>query len=287
MSTKRKAVSTETTKPEVRPLPAVVIPERPPLNFDGVTVSKTGMTFQKDGHLTEAAWQSIGANLNQTEACLLWLIGDWYNYGGNAYGSGRAYEMARATGLDYGTVLNAASVAKSVTFSRRREDLTWSHHAEVAKLTPKQQTTWLRLAAKKKMSTKLLRANIAAGADPTEKDAKRPLLAEVPKAKAKTSLERVDEIVSNWYINAAATAAPILAKVASKVPRPEYFKQHSEANSLNEWIAALEPVVDVHRQLVQLRVTTKSANKPKETTIAKPAKDALDQVRQISEGAVK
>ena len=43
-----------------------------------------------------------------------------------------AAQAIEATGRSYQTIANAKRVAERVDVSRRREDLSWSHHAEVA-----------------------------------------------------------------------------------------------------------------------------------------------------------
>jgi hypothetical protein len=44
-----------------------------------------------------------------------------------------------ATEMEYGTLANAKWVSGQFEFSRRRENLSWSHHLEVAKLGPDEQ----------------------------------------------------------------------------------------------------------------------------------------------------
>src|SRR5437773_11374746 len=70
-----------------------------------------------------------------------WL-GDLLNYGQHAYGA----KYAASLGLPRQTLENYAFVARNVQFSRRRENLPFSVHAEVAALAPKDQIHWLRKA---------------------------------------------------------------------------------------------------------------------------------------------
>jgi hypothetical protein len=53
-----------------------------------------------------------------------------------------------------------ASVAQAFESSRRRDDLTWSHHAAVAGLPLKAQEHWLEQAAAKRLSVADLRIEI-------------------------------------------------------------------------------------------------------------------------------
>ena len=50
------------------------------------------------------------------------------------------YEAAiEATGFAYQSLVNQKNVAESFQFNRRRLNLSWAHHAEVAGLTERQQ----------------------------------------------------------------------------------------------------------------------------------------------------
>lgn len=95
-------------------------------------VTVTGLELP-DG-LSFGDWSSIGSTLKSVEHSVMWWIGDWARYG-KRYGE--KYDSAiKATGYDYGTIANAKSVAARIEFSRRRENLSWSHHQEVASLGP-------------------------------------------------------------------------------------------------------------------------------------------------------
>lgn len=59
-------------------------------------------------------------------------------HGERAYGRKYAAALER-TGYDYGTLRDAKGVATSVELSRRRDNLTWAHHREVAALGPAEQ----------------------------------------------------------------------------------------------------------------------------------------------------
>lgn len=63
---------------------------------------------------------------------------------------GETYAQAiEATGYEEQSLRNAKFVAASVEFSRRRENLSWSHHAEVASFDADEQTRWLDEAERK------------------------------------------------------------------------------------------------------------------------------------------
>lgn len=65
-----------------------------------------------------------------------------------------------ATGLDYQTLRNYAVVARRFDLSRRRDNLSFQHHAEVCALPEPQQDRWLDLAAEYHWSKQELRHRI-------------------------------------------------------------------------------------------------------------------------------
>lgn len=101
----------------------------------------------------------VGSTLRQIERSVMWWIGDWLNFGERKYGE--AYAQAiDATEWPYQTLANAAYVANRVEFSRRRENLSWSHHAEVASLPPEEQSQWLEKAKSSSLSVMRLRDEV-------------------------------------------------------------------------------------------------------------------------------
>lgn len=106
-------------------------------------LSKTGWELPAD--MPFEVWCKGGEFLSRVDSGRLWWVGDWSNYGESRYGESHAEAIA-LTGLDYGTVRNCKYVAGQIELSRRRDNLTWSHHAEVAPLDPDEQDEWLTRA---------------------------------------------------------------------------------------------------------------------------------------------
>lgn len=104
-------------------------------------------------------WQRIGEQLQAQQDASQWWIADWAAYGERAYrrNYGEALEQIYARQSLY----NLARVAKAVEIYRRRENLSFSHHAEVAPLEPEWQTVWLDDAQTHGWSRDELRARIA------------------------------------------------------------------------------------------------------------------------------
>jgi hypothetical protein len=105
-----------------------------PLELSG-TCSPTG--WEPPADLPEAEWRAVGVALGKLERSIQWLVGDWWIYGEErGYGVRKAMtEDADWEGPSFQTCMNCATVARAFAETyRRREVLTFAHHAEVASL---------------------------------------------------------------------------------------------------------------------------------------------------------
>jgi hypothetical protein len=89
---------------------------------------------------------ALAAMFGQLHRTSAWLIGDLLNYGEKVYGETYA-QAETVTGLSRGTLMNYSSVCAHIPRSRRRENVPFSTHAEVAYLEPEEQEKWLEQAA--------------------------------------------------------------------------------------------------------------------------------------------
>ncbi|MFE2533820.1 LmbU family transcriptional regulator [Streptomyces sp. NPDC059371] len=133
------------------------------LSFVGsqATVQKSGMVLPPN--LPERSWERIGANLRELVNSSAWWLADWLLYGEATYGWRRYKEAIERTGLDYQTLRNYAWVARRFEHHRRRDSLSFAHHAEVTRLSPPEQDYWLRRAEQQKWSRNELRRAVRAG----------------------------------------------------------------------------------------------------------------------------
>ncbi len=121
-------------------------------NFD-----KTGLVVNGDPTFEE--WKKCGEFLKQAEKSVQFWIGDWLNYGEHRWGE--MYTQAiEITGQEYKTVRNEKWVSSKIELSRRRDNLSFSHHAEVAQLEPEEQDYWLDKAEEEGLSRNELRKAI-------------------------------------------------------------------------------------------------------------------------------
>src|SRR3954451_21175465 len=75
-----------------------------------------------------------------------WWLGDWLIFGRMKYAR-RYKDAVAATGLDYLTLRNYAVVARRFEASRRRQTLSFQHHADLCAMSDEEQDRWLDLAA--------------------------------------------------------------------------------------------------------------------------------------------
>lgn len=119
-------------------------------------LSKTGLEFKKE--VTQEEWATVFSGLKMMEGCVQFWIGDCLKYREQRWGMYE--EVAEESGYEQKTLRNIKQVSDSVESSRRRDSLSFSHHAEVASLDEKQQDEFLSKAEANSWSVKELRSAI-------------------------------------------------------------------------------------------------------------------------------
>jgi len=107
------------------------------------------------GGLNYEEWEQIGRKIQMAANASMWWLGDWWAYGEHRYGERAA--QAVDSNYSFQTFANAASVARKIETYRRRELLSFSHHAEVAPLDPDKQDELLDKAEKENWTRRDLR----------------------------------------------------------------------------------------------------------------------------------
>jgi hypothetical protein len=127
----------------------------------GVLVSARRTELQLPPGLPLAAWTRIGQQIVLLSSSSAWWMGDWLVYGRETFPD-RYKRAMEKTSLDYQTLRNYAWVAGRFAVSRRRETLSFQHHAAVASLPAPMQDLWLDLASSRHWSTAQLRTQLRA-----------------------------------------------------------------------------------------------------------------------------
>lgn len=96
-------------------------------------LSKTGWTLPTN--LTESEWKEAGSALAKVEGAMNWWLGDWWAFGEHGYGDRKALvESEEWDGPAYDTCRKVAVVCAAFEMFRRRNNVDFSHHQEIASL---------------------------------------------------------------------------------------------------------------------------------------------------------
>jgi hypothetical protein len=95
-------------------------------------MTATGLVQIRD-HVTFEELQQLGEVLGRIEVGLQWARGDWWALTEHVYGA-RVWALNATGGERMQTWANWGAVSRRIERSRRREDLSWSHHEVVAAL---------------------------------------------------------------------------------------------------------------------------------------------------------
>jgi hypothetical protein len=123
-------------------------------SFEGAQPLRVGLRFSAG--MSFDRWVEIGRRVRAHEDASLWWLGDWLNYGRQMYGS-RYQSGIELTGLEYQTLRNYAMVARRFDLSRRRDKLSFQHHAEVCALPSDAQERWLDSCEREHLTRNQLR----------------------------------------------------------------------------------------------------------------------------------
>lgn len=126
-------------------------------DVEHVLIPKKGLRLPQK--LAFERWLNIGRRLSEVNSSSAWCLGDWLTYGEDAF-TGRYRDAIEQTSLDYQTLRNYAWVSRRFGLSRRRDNLSFGHHAEVAALPEPEQEFWLRKAEDHSWSRNRLRREV-------------------------------------------------------------------------------------------------------------------------------
>lgn len=128
---------------------------------------RTQIDLSIKGRVRFDDWEALKSQLTGAEKGAPWWIGDWLVFGEEHFGEEYAQvidpddEEKRETKQISGETLRVYGwVAAKVSRVRRRTNLSWGHHREVAPQEPELQTAWLALAEQEGWSVHALRKAI-------------------------------------------------------------------------------------------------------------------------------
>lgn len=133
--------------PNVKPEPSL-------FDIPGCTFTPTSLTLPRG--LSYDHWERIGRQLQLANFAIQWWIGDWLVYGEHKWRQKYA-QAVQHFGRAEQTLMNYRFVAAAIPASRRREQVDFSTHAEVASLDEEDQERILSKAAKEGSTRKQVR----------------------------------------------------------------------------------------------------------------------------------
>lgn len=117
-------------------------------------MTETGLELPEN--LDIAEWVRVGEVLKVMSKSVQWWAGDWLAYGERRYGEEAFQALEKADQ----TLANWAWVCRKVHPSRRREDVGFSVHAELAPLPPEEQELALTKASEEDWTVKRAREEV-------------------------------------------------------------------------------------------------------------------------------
>lgn len=134
------------------------------IKWEKAKFERNSLILAEDVTLDE--WKELGQSLKKIEGCVQFWIGDWARFGDKKgftgkYTDPKVYDqLGEITGLERNTLQRYKSVSDNVDSWRRRQDLSFEHHKEVASLPPDQQQHFLQVASEQKLSVRDLRREV-------------------------------------------------------------------------------------------------------------------------------
>jgi hypothetical protein len=121
------------------------------------TMTPTGIVVTSDPTLDE--WNAATTWAQRTEKASPWWVADLIEYGERVFGE-KYSQALDCTDYTEQALKDITYVARNVAPSRRRHDVSFSHHREVAALPPTKQDEWLHRAWDKGLTVQALRHQI-------------------------------------------------------------------------------------------------------------------------------
>lgn len=131
---------------------------KPVVDYQARGLVLTGVEFPK--------WRSTLNSLAQMEDSRLFWLGDALVYAELHFDEAEYLQAVADSGLAEKTAINVRSVCSRIPLADRRPGLSYSIHAEVAYLEPRDRKKWLDVAEREKLSVRDLRDRIH-GRDPS------------------------------------------------------------------------------------------------------------------------
>jgi hypothetical protein len=197
----------------------------------GARAQRSGLLLPR--RLSFEMWQEIGSQIFLVVNSCAWWVGDWLVYGEDSFGD-RYNRVIMDTSLNYQTLRNYTWVTKKFTMSRRRDSLSFGHHAEVAALTEAEQDEWLTRAERFTWSRNELRRRIRSARLANQS---QPL----HRGEAKTIILKIDVVVESldrWQHAAERMNCSVAEWIITALDRVAALESWSEIQDNHRRVAS-------------------------------------------------
>jgi len=244
---------------------AITVHSQSSLDVPGFVMTTTGLVINGDPSFQE--WEHCGRQLRLAEKAIHWAIGDWLNYGEGRWGEMYAQAMDE-TDYSYQTLRVDKWLSDRIKLLRRRNNLSWSHHREVAALEPREQDYWLDVAESENLTRSELREAIRQGKRETRE--KRPEKVQAPSPTLIVSRaedmpevesESVDLIITSPPYNLGGNSWPMGGDGRRHREYGIGYRDEMEERAYQEWqLACLHEMFRVAKQGASLFYNHKVRN---------------------------
>ena len=128
------------------------------LSVGKFTVTRRGLILSGEPEWDD--WKEFLSRLDAVHSSIQWVIGDALREIDVQYGEEGSQLTSEFPEREYKTLLNYRWVAGKIEYSRRRENLSFTHHALVASLERKEMNQWLEKASAKGWTVRELREEL-------------------------------------------------------------------------------------------------------------------------------
>jgi len=134
------------------------------MNLNDAKVSNVSLAIAST--TSYESWKKLGIGVSQMQESSSFWLGDWLNAGHVLYGT-KYKDALTILGdrYEYQSLVNIAYVCNNVKLEQRVPELLFSHHREVCKMPPDEQSMWLNKAKENKWSAGELRRQIRSSAE--------------------------------------------------------------------------------------------------------------------------
>lgn len=127
-------------------------------------IEPTSVSLVFNGDVTHDEWSAKGKELKTVISVFTenvrWWFGDWIIYGESRF-PGMCSQDFSETGYSDGTIRNCAYVCQRIPPERRKHNLSFEHHYQVARLEPNDQDKFLNEAEQEDWTINQLRKAVA------------------------------------------------------------------------------------------------------------------------------